>query len=206
MSSAAAVTPLESAEVSVKLFVDDKSVVRPQELIAVFHRWIKDAVLEDELMIDVANYEHVPQGPGIALICDKAHYYFDVRNNRWGLRYRGRREARATGEEAVTRAFTSALQAASLLENDPTLEGRYAFRTDEVEFGIYDRLRAPSSEETLEAVRPALETNVEALYGEPATGIELMSGPKEPFMVAIKNAASPSVEQMLGKLAAAPAG
>ena len=73
----------------------------------------EEQVIHDELMIDVANYEHVPKGPGIVLICDKAHYYFDVRDDRWGLRYRGRREARATGDEAVTRAFASALRAAS---------------------------------------------------------------------------------------------
>lgn len=206
MSGAPGTGPLDSPEVSVKLFVDDRSVVRPLELIAVFHRWIKDGVLEDELMIDVANYEHVPKGPGIVLICDKAHYYFDVRHDRWGLRFRNRREARATGGDAITHAFGSVLRAASLLENDPTLEGRYAFRTDEVEFGIYDRLRAPSSEETLSAIRPAMEAAIAELYGDAPTGLELMSDSGEPFMVAVRNSASPSVDQLLGKLAAAPTG
>jgi hypothetical protein len=206
VSAAQPLAPLASAEVAVKLFADDKAVVQPQELIAVFHRWIKENVLEDELMIDVANYAHVPKGPGIILVCDKAHYSFDVRDDRWGLRYRSRREARATGQDAITRAFASALNAASLLVNDPTLDGRYAFRTDEVEFGIYDRLRAPSGEETLEAIRPALDATVEMLYGEPAESIELVSGPKEPFMVSVKHSASPSVDQLLHRLAAAPAG
>lgn len=200
--SAQDAAPLSSPEVSVKLFVDDHSVVRPQELIAVFHRWIKDGTLEDELMIDVAVYEHVPKGPGIALICDHAHYYFDVRGGRWGLRYRGRRVHRGTGEEAVTRAFARALGAAALLESDPLLEGRYHFRTDEVEFGIYDRRLAPSADATLEAVRPALESAVAALYGEAAEGIELVSGPKEPFMVRVETAGSPGVEDLLGRVAA----
>jgi len=193
--------PLASPEVSVKLFVDDHSVVRPQELIAVFHRWIKDGALEDELMIDVAIYEHVPKGPGIVLVCDTAHYYFDVRDGRWGLRYRGRREARGSGAEAIAGAFRRALKAASLLESDPALEGRYTFRTDQVEFGIYDRLRAPSEGATLEAVRDELERTVEGLYGAAASSLQLVSGPKEPFMVAIQNAASPSVEGLLGRVA-----
>jgi len=200
--SAAAVGALSSPEVSVKLFVDDHSVVRPQELVAVFHRWIKDGTLEDELMIDVAIYEHVPKGPGIVLVCDHAHYYFDVRDGRWGLRYRGRRVARASGEEAVTRAFAQVLKAAALLESEPSLEGRYHFRTDEVEFGIYDRRLAPSDEATLAAVRPALESAVEELYGEPPTSVRLVSGPKEPFMVDIEVAGSPAVEELLGRVAA----
>lgn len=201
MSAGPAGGPLTSPEVSVKLFVDAQSTVRPLELIAVFHRWIKDGALEDELMIDVANYEHVPQGPGIMLLCDKAHYSFDVRQNRWGLRYRGRREARATGRDAIGDAFGRALKAASLLELAPELEGRYRFRTDQVEFGIYDRLRAPSEEGTLEAVRGDLEVSVEALFGESPAGVRLVSGPKEPFMVTVENTASPSVEELLGVLA-----
>ncbi len=202
--SAEGLGPLESAEVSIKLFVDDHAVVRPHELIAVFHRWISEGLLEDELTIDVANYEHVPQGPGIALICDKSHYYFDVRHNRWGLRYRGRREARATGKDAVTDALTRALKAAALLENDPALEGRYTFRTDQVELVIYDRLRAPSEEATLEAIRVDVEAAIAELYGEAPRSLGLVSVPKEPFAVAIENASSPSLGELLGRLA--PAG
>ena len=92
--SGRATGPLSSADMSVKLYVTDDSIVRPEELVPVFHRWIKDRMLEDDLQIDVAVYEHVPQGPGIVLVCNTAHYYFDVRGNRWGLRYRGRREAK----------------------------------------------------------------------------------------------------------------
>lgn len=203
MSVDASPIPLTSPEVSIKLFVDDHSTVRPDELIAVFHRWIKDGSLEDEVVIDVANYAHVPQGPGIMLVCDKAHYYFDVRQNRWGLRYRGRREARATGAEAIARTFGSVLKAASLLEKDPALQGRYRFRTDRVEFGIYDRLKAPSEEATLEAVRTALEATVASLYGDAPRSIELVSGPKEPFMLSVENVGSPSVEELLGRALAA---
>jgi len=197
--------PLASPEVSVKLFVADSSGVRLKELIPVFHRWIKEDLLPDELPIDVANYEHVPKGPGIVLICDKAHYYFDVRAGRAGLRYRARREARASGGEAVTRAFGAALHAARLLEADPVLEGRYRFRTDEVEFGIYDRLLAPSDAGTLSRVGPELEEAVRGLYGPDDVTCVLSSGPKEPFMVTVKVGVSPSVEDLLGRLTGAKA-
>ena len=103
--------PLTSSEISVKLFVDDPSGVRLKELIPVFHRWIQESLLGDELLVDVASYEQVPKGPGIVLICDTAHYYFDLRAGRPGLRYRSRRTAPATEEEGIARAFRSALQA-----------------------------------------------------------------------------------------------
>lgn len=195
-------SPLDSPEVSAKLFATDPAGVRLKELIPVFHRWIKQDLLVDELVIDVASYEHVPKGPGIVLICDKAHYYFDERAGRPGLRYRGRREARATGAEAVSRALHSALHAAHLLEGDPVLEGRYRFRTDELEVGIYDRLLAPSGQATLEAIRVDLGEAVRGLWGVDDVALELSSAPDEPFMVTVRTGASPSVEELLGRLAA----
>ena len=35
-----------------------------ETFIPVFHRWIKDRVLADDTLVDVANYAHVPQAPG----------------------------------------------------------------------------------------------------------------------------------------------
>ena len=197
------VDALSSAEFNMKLFVEDPARVDLEELIPVFHRWIREEVMEDELPIDVAGYSHVPKGPGVVIVCDQAHYYFDERAGRAGLRYRGRRVARGAGEDGITRAFRSLLRAAALLEKEPALGGRYRFRTDQVEFGVNDRLRAPSDEKTLAAVRPALESAVKALYGKPAKSIALSSGSREPFMVSIETGASPSVDALLEQLAAA---
>jgi hypothetical protein len=192
---------LASAELSVKLFVEDPAAVDLEELIPVFHRWIREDRLEGELPIDVAGYAHVPKGPGVVLICDHSHYYFDERDGRPGMRYRGRRVPRGSGEEGITKAFRCALRAAALLEKDPSLGKRYRFRTDTVELGITDRLHAPSDERTLAAVRPAVAAAVRSIYGKPAKSITLASGPREPFLARIEMADSPKVETLLEQLA-----
>jgi hypothetical protein len=197
------VDPLSSPELSVKLFLTDATRVDLEELIPVFHRWIREDVLEDELPIDVAAYAHVPKGPGVVLVCDHAHYCFDERAGRPGLRYRGRRVARGAGAEAVTRAVRSLLRASALLEKEPALGGRYRFATDRLELGISDRLRAPSQEQTLAAVRPRIEAALERLYGAVPKSMSLASGPREPFLVTIDTGASPSVEALLDQLTAA---
>ena len=193
--------PLSSAELSVKIFVEDPAAVDLEELIPVFHRWIREDLLEGELPIDVAGYAHVPKGPGVVLICDHSHYYFDERAGRPGLRYRGRRVPRGSGEEGIARAFGSVLKAAALLEKDAALGKRYRFRTDTIELGITDRLHAPSDERTLTAVRPAISAAVRAIYGKPAKSITLASGPREPFLARIEMAESPKVEALLDQLA-----
>ena len=192
--------PLDSPELSVKYFVEDSSAVRVEELIPVFHRWIRESVLEDELLIDVANYAHVPKGPGVMLICNLGQYGLDLRHGRPGLRYRRRRVAYGNPRDQLAGTFRSAIRAAILLEDEPTLEGRYRFRTDEVQFVIYDRLLAPSAPGTLEAVRPLLDSFLRNLYQDQAISLELTSQSNEPFAVRIATPEAPPLPTLLGRL------
>ena len=192
--------PLDSPEVSVKYFVEDSSAVRVEELIPVFHRWIRESVLEDELLIDVANYAHVPKGPGVMLICHLGQYGLDLRQGRPGLLYRRRRVAHGSPQDQLAGTFRSAIRAGSLLEDEPALEGRYRFRTDEVELVIYDRLLAPSALETLEAVRPLLGGFITELYEDQAVSVKLTSRSNEPFAVRITTQEAPPLCVLLSRL------
>lgn len=191
--------PLASPELSVKLFVADPAGVNVRELIPVFHRWIQEELLKDELMIDVTGYAHVPDGPGVLLICDLAHYSLELKG-RPGLRYRRRRKADGTVQDRLRDAFRRAVAAARLLEEEEELGRRYRFRTDEIEFGIYDRLRAPSSAETFESVWPPLTAFLARLYQEGTPGVELASEHREPFTVRITAPVSLDLPSLLERL------
>ena len=58
---------MELQHINVKIYVEGDLPVDPAEFITVFHQWVKDKVL-DELLIDVADYRHVPAGPGVLLV------------------------------------------------------------------------------------------------------------------------------------------
>src|SRR5580692_979536 len=72
--------------INVKIFVADATPVDVGDAVGVFHQWIKDSVCP-EMLIDVAEYRHVPAGPGVLLIGLEANYSFDERENRLGLLY-----------------------------------------------------------------------------------------------------------------------
>ena len=59
--------------INLKIFVKDAGAIHPADAVAVFHRWIKDSVCP-EMLIDVADYEHVSAGPGVLLIAHEANY------------------------------------------------------------------------------------------------------------------------------------
>ena len=67
---------MESVKVDLKLFLQDASRVDQEEFIPVFHDWIQNP--SGELLIDVVDYRHVHDGPGVILIAHDAHYAIDT--------------------------------------------------------------------------------------------------------------------------------
>jgi len=81
-----------SARIQVKFYANKSP--EPDAFIPVFHRFIRENVL-DELAIDVADYGHVHEGPGVVLIGHAYDYYWDLGEGRPGLVYTRKREAPA---------------------------------------------------------------------------------------------------------------
>jgi len=57
----------------IKLFAADAKGFDILKLIPMYHRWIQQKALQD-LLIDVADYSHVPAGPGVMLIAHEGNY------------------------------------------------------------------------------------------------------------------------------------
>jgi len=131
--------------INIKIYATPDSRVNWPDLIPVFHRWIRENVLPGTL-IDVADYAHVPEGPGILLIAHDAFYSVDNRQNRPGFLYNRRTAAEGSTTGKLYEAYSSALEAARLLENDPDIHG---LRFDERRFQVFvnDRMLAPNTAE-----------------------------------------------------------
>ena len=140
---------MESVKVDLKLFLQEPADVELEDFIPVFHDWIQHQRL-DELLIDVVDYRHVHDGPGVMLIAHDAHYAMDMADGRLGLLYSRRRETHPARNaiQSVTERLQSVLQCAlaacQRLETEPALQGRLKFRGDELLLRINDRLVSPT--------------------------------------------------------------
>jgi hypothetical protein len=136
----------EFQHINVKIFAREDSTVHWPALIPVFHRWIREQSFP-ELLIDVADYAHVPAGPGIMIIGHEAHYSVDNRQNRLGLLYIRRAAFEGTNADRIAQAYDGALAAAKKLEQEPEIAGSLRFDERDVEFWVNDRLLAPNTPE-----------------------------------------------------------
>jgi len=58
-----------------------------ETFVPIFHRWIQEDRIPNHTMIDVANYKHILDGPGIMLIAHEGHFSLDFEDDELGLLY-----------------------------------------------------------------------------------------------------------------------
>src|SRR6478736_4211375 len=78
---------MESHKLALKLFFDPSSVPGPEEFVPVFHSWIQQHAVPEHLLIDVADYSHVPDGPKTVLVSHEAIFAIDYADDKPGLQY-----------------------------------------------------------------------------------------------------------------------
>ncbi|MBM3794484.1 MAG: hypothetical protein FJW31_10520 [Acidobacteria bacterium] len=164
----------------VKIFAQPVAVdFDPGPAIAVFHRWIQESELP-ELLIDVADYRHVPDGPGIVLMAHDAVYALDQTKGRLGLLYTRRSvDPAETAPARLQNALAAAHRAASLLEAEPEFAGRLRFEARSIEVSVNDRLLAPNTDASFAELEPVLRVAVDAEWGAGSYRVERSGSPRE---------------------------
>lgn len=125
----------------VKLFFANQRDRKLSEFIPVFHGWIQRQALPGHLLIDVHDYSHVHQGPGILLVAHEANLNIDEAEGRRGFVYI--RKQPATLSETVQATFA----AAKILEDEQGVK----FDTGTYEVFSNDRLFTPTAAQIADA-------------------------------------------------------
>ena len=102
--------------VRVKFFVDGELNVDLQQIINTFHGWVAEQSM-DEMMIDVADYRHVPNGPSVVMVGLKADFALDETAGRPGLLYSRKSELEGSNEDRILEALKAATGACDRLES-----------------------------------------------------------------------------------------
>ena len=142
-------------KLGIKIFVANPQAVNLRDFIAVFHRWIQQQKIEGHQLIDVHDYSHVHNGPGILLVAHEGNFSLDQEGGRLGLLYYRKRPLEGGLESNLKIVLEAALQASKFLESEPELKG-IKFQTDEVLVVTNDRLLAPNDAATRAKLEPVI--------------------------------------------------
>lgn len=181
----ATATDTDIVRIGAKLYAANPGVIVADDYVPLFHGWIQRRGL-DGTPIDVADYTHVPDGPGVMLIGHEADRALDFGGGRPGVLYQRKREGTGSLEERFAAAIAAVDQAAADIEADPAAGG-VRFDRGEILLRINDRLRAPADDATLDALRPAIAAALGTVRpGRDAEIARVTDDPKGPLTIRVR--------------------
>jgi hypothetical protein len=188
-------SPVNLQHLNVKLYLESPETLDLEPFILIFNRWIQERATED-LLVDVADYRHVFDGPGIVLIGHEANYSIDNLDGRWGLLYNRKAQVSGSTQARIRQAVRAALAAALKLEREQGLK----FGGQEVQLVVNDRLLAPNTPETWAALEPELKAFFDPL--DPGAGYTFVrpDDPRERITVNVRASAPFDLEKLSASL------
>ncbi|MCH2107954.1 MAG: hypothetical protein MK135_01385 [Polyangiaceae bacterium] len=168
-------------KLQVKIFATQDLEKSLESYIPVFHRLIREDVV-DEMMMDVADYTHVPRSVGVILVGHAADIAIDQGEDRPGLLYSRKREV-PHDQPIIPDTLRRALSLAQLLDGDKEVEGPKNFKTEEILFRFPDRLHVQNDEAGFEAVRSEIENALAAQLGDQSYSLEREGDAREPLSI-----------------------
>ena len=134
---------MNPSRVACKFFVhpDPTAPVELHPFIGLFHRFIQEAAVPG-LLIDVADYAHVPEGPGVLLVGHDVDYGLDLAGGRAGLLTTRKRLEGAPLAASLRSALEWGLRTVEAIESAASTVLRIDPRA--VTIQVVDRLAGPN--------------------------------------------------------------
>ena len=164
---------MELYRAGIKLFAADPASVHLDDFIPIFHVWIQNQIIEDHFLIDIHNYSHIADGPGILLVAHQGNFSVDMSEGRPGLFYYRKQPAGSFADIVMP-----AMQACRLLEQEPDLNG-IRFRRDDILIVANDRLVAPNDNNGFEKWAPLVGEGLREVLGSEFKLNRISAGAKE---------------------------
>lgn len=163
---------MDIQNIAIKFYTSAGHDVDQSQFIPIFQDWIKTQAL-GEVMIDIADYRHVPDGPGMMLVCHETNYGMDAaEGGQLGLLAQRKQPQAGDHKDRILGVIRGSLKFLSLLEKDPRTPKALKFNVGAFEYISNDRLRVANSDAGLAAIRGDLEAAAAKLYPGKKVSIE----------------------------------
>ena len=162
---------MELQKFAVKLFLNMNESYSSKDFIPVFHSWIQDKVIADHLLIDVADYSHIPDGPGVMLIAHEGHISLDQENHQPGIMYMRKTELDGTFNDRFNKILSTVIEAADRLRNN-NIDNDINFINNSFRFIANDRLYAENTIENQTLYKKKIKNVINEIY--PDSNVEFV--------------------------------
>jgi hypothetical protein len=177
---------------------DSNSEVDLHSFIRVFHEFIKEKKVEG-LLIDVADYSHVPEGPGVVLIGHDVDYSIDQIGGSTGILTLRKRIEEGSLADLLDDTVRKCLLAVKAVQEDGST--KTSFSSALIRVQLVDRLAAPNTDQGYASFQAEFEGLAARLFGDSGT-IERADAdePRRPLAVNLRTTSAEDLDTLLARL------
>jgi len=147
----------------VKLFFNTNGTYSSKDFVTVFHNWIQDKGIDDHLLIDVTDYSHIPDGPGVMLITHEGNFSLDQEGQQPGIMYMRKTEMTGSFTERFNKVLSTVIKVANRL-SDKDLSKKVDFKFNSFRFIANDRLYAENTADNQYLYKKKIQKALDAKY------------------------------------------
>ncbi len=162
----------------VKFSLKQAPSLAPEDIMPIFQRWIQERRLPG-MLIDVIDYKHVPEGPGVVLIADEADIAYDLMDGQTGLHYIRKRALPGDLAAALRLVFDGALLAAKALEEEAPRDIVFDYGCAKISF--LDRMNYRNTPEAFAESQATVTELLRELFGAPVALSRVYDDPRAVF-------------------------
>ncbi|MBI4463409.1 MAG: hypothetical protein HY647_01785 [Acidobacteria bacterium] len=182
--------------IQIKIPSDAPPSLNLDSFLVIFSRWRKEKEHPAE-WVDLADYAHVPRGPGMVLIGQRCNLSFDLADPAPGILYTAKKGLAGSLTERLVSALQGCLELALRLSAEPEFPPDVHLQTDWLELRLPDRLETPNTPATDRLLRPIVEHVLSTLYGHARYELTPQSDSKQCYGFSVRTRASQPLEALL---------
>ncbi len=182
-------------KISVKLYLDQGRDIAPEIWFKIFNNWIS-AHDGADVLLDVADYSHVPNGPVTLLIGHEYDLSIDDTDAKRGLLY----NRKQPGGDGFAQQLSAAVRATCETCRRLEAEEDVVFRGNELRIILNDRLNAPNTAGTHAAIQDDLQALLRQLYGGAEVAVARREDARQRFTLDLRAEGDWPIETLLKNL------
>ncbi|MBI3696590.1 MAG: hypothetical protein HY238_17335 [Acidobacteria bacterium] len=180
-------TAIDVQKIAVKLFTDAPPTLNLDPFLSIFSRWRTDAA-DPARWVDLADYAHMPRGPGIVLIGHVCNFSFDLSAPAPGVLYSRKQGLDGSNEDRLRAVLRAAAEMSRRLLAEPEFPAGVHLLPGSLDIRFQDRLETPNADATDHLLRPAVTAVFDGLLGPGAYQARRQPDPGKLYGFSIESA------------------
>ena len=154
---------MELQKFGIKLYLTTNGSFDSKDFIPVFHNWIQDKIVDDHLLIDVADYSHILDGHGVMLVAHEGNFSLDQESQQPGIMYMRKTEIAGSFKERFNTVLSTVIKAANRL-SDININKQVDFKPNLFRFIANDRLYEENTADNQDLYKQKIQKALDGKY------------------------------------------